>query len=437
MCPVLIVIAWGAHWQFRGRSEAARVAPRCRDEETAEVRHSDPAMRRAVLLAWGLALLGCSPSRGEGGVSADASVADSDALCSTGSGPFPRPLELPNAEPGGVFDANLARDQASGRLWMSYSGVTGPAGSGFVSTHLAYSDDDGTTWCDQGTVNAAAPVPESDQPSRVAGPDGHWNHEVPALAYDAEAPAERRWTLVWHRYLHVADDDPATDDRRFEYGWIAIRSAATAPGLMTAPERKLFSSLAYHVPDVEAYNEAVAGGSPEKRWDVDPDLGGCLVFTEPGILAAGGKLYIAMYCFQSRQDQDVVLVAFSHASGAWSHLGTLLTTADAVDINPALVGFNAPDLYSVGSSTRLIVSPTTGSAYLGCIEYGLDLAAGALVDSNGDGPDPLLGIEKNPDGEVFQTGACSYQEGISTGIVLGDTYFSGVQFRLVATGRVP
>ena len=400
------------------------------------MRRSNPALRRALLLGWGLALLGCSPSSGDGGVAAAAGGVDSGALCATTTGSFPRPLELPGTEPNGVFDANLARDPASGRLWMAYSGVTGPAGSGFVSTHLAYSDDDGITWCDQGTVNPATPVAESDQPSRVAGPEGHWNHEVPALGYDAEAPAERRWTLVWHRYLHVADDDPTTDDRRFEYGWIAIRSAATVPGLMTAPERKLFSSRAYHVPEVEAFNEAIAGGSPEKRWDVDADLGSCLVFTEPGILAAGGNLYVAMFCFRSQQEQDVVLVAFSHAGGAWSYRETLLTTADAVDINPALIGFNAPDLYTVGASTRLIVSPAS-EAYLGCIEYELDLAAGALVDSNGDGPDPLLAIGKNPDSGVFQTGACSYQEGITTGIVLGDTYFSGVQFRLVATGQTP
>lgn len=402
------------------------------------MRRTDSSIRRAVVLVCCLAWLGCSPSRGDDGVSDDAGVADADALCATNTGPFPRSLELPSAEPNGVFDANLARDDTSGRVWMAYSGVTGPAGSGFVSTHLAYSDDDGTTWCDQGTVNAASPVAESDQPSRIAGPEGHWNHEVPALAYDSQAPAARRWTLIWHRYLHVADDDPETDDRRFEYGWIAIRSAATASGLMTAPERKLFSSRAYHaLPEVEAYNEAIAGGSPEKRWDLDRDLGDCLVFTEPAAVAANGRLYAALFCFRSAERQEVVLANLSHASDAWSYLATMLSSADAVAINPALVGFNAPDLYTVGTSTRLIVSPATGAAYLGCIDYQVDLATGALLDSNGDGPDPTLVIEKNSDDGVFQTGACTYQEGIATGIILGDTYFSGVQFRLVATGQTP
>ena len=38
-------------------------------------------------------------------------------------------------------------------------GVTGGGGVGFVSTHLAYSDDNGTTWCELGTVNPSESVP--------------------------------------------------------------------------------------------------------------------------------------------------------------------------------------------------------------------------------------------------------------------------------------
>lgn len=405
------------------------------------MRPDTPSAGRAALLAGCLCLAGCGSSSGSPGA-AGASDSGAGAVdgpeCVAGSGPFPRSLELPGAEPNGVFDANLARDPADGRLWMAYSGVTGPGGSGLVSTHLAYSDDDGVTWCHEGVVNSATRVPESEQPSEIAAAEGHWNHEVPALAYDPQAPADSRWTLVWHRYLHVADADPATDDRRFQYGWIAIRQAPSAEGLVTAPERKLFSSLAYHArPEVEAYNESVAGGSPEKRWDRDPDLGTCLVFTEPALLAADGRLYAALFCFRSADRQEIVLVKRSHESGAWSYAGTLLSTADAVAIDPGLAGFNAPDLYAVDAMTRLIVSPTSGSAYLGCLEYGLDLATGALLDENGDGPDATLAIPKNPDPDVFQTGACTYQQGMATGVVVGDTHLSGVQFRLVATGRVP
>ena len=301
--------------------------------------------------------LGCGGSRDSDASSLSGpSEPEAPAVCTVGSGPFPRSLELPNPEPNGVFDPNLARDPETGRLWMAYSGVSGPAGSGLVSTHLAYSDDDGTTWCHAGVVNQARDVPREEQPARVAGSNGHWNHEVAAIVNDPAAPAQARWRLVWHRYLHVADSDPATDDRRFEYGWIAQRTAASAEALLTAPETKLFAAAAYSaLPEVEAYNDAVTGGRPLWRLDRDPDLAGCLAVTEPGVIASGGAFYVAMFCFRAAEDQDIVLVRLTHGTGEWAYVGTLLTTRDAAAINPALVGFNAADIVTVGGTHRLLV----------------------------------------------------------------------------------
>lgn len=318
---------------------------------------------------------------------------------------------------------------------MAYSGVTGPAGSGLVSTHLTYSDDDGTTWCDAGVVNQATAVPPEEQPASLAMPHGHWNHEVASIAYDPGAPPEARWRLVWHRYIHIEDADPATDDRRFQHGWIAQRTASTAEGLRTAPEGKLFSSRAYHAtPEIEAYNDAVLDTTPEWRLDRDADLGGCLAFSEPGMIASEGQLYVAMFCFRSAREQDIVLVRLDHATGRWDYTGTLLTTRDAAAINSALVGFNGADLFSIGGTHRLLVSPTAGAGYLGCIEYEVDLTAGALRDTDGNGPDPLYALPKNPAPGVYQTGACTYGEGSPLGLIVGDTWLDGVQFRLIATG---
>jgi hypothetical protein len=360
---------------------------------------------------------------------------ETPAVCTTGSGPFPRSLDLPNSEPNGVFDPNLARDPETGRLWMAYSGVTGPAGSGLVSIHLAYSEDDGTTWCHGGVVNQATTVPQEQQPARVAGPNGHWNHEVAALVRDPAATAESRWRLVWHRYLHVEDSDPLTDDRHFEHGWIAQRTASSPPGLLTAPETKLFAASTYYaLPEIESYNDGAGGGRPLFRLDSDPDLAGCIVVTEPGVVASGGALYVTMFCFRTLQDQDIVLVRFGHGTGEWTYGGTLLTTRDAEAINPALVGFNGADIVEVGGTHRLLVSPSVGTAYLGCIEYEVDLEAGRVRDDNGDGPDPLFAVSKNEDPAVFQTGACTYEEQSPLGLIVGDTYVSGVQFRLIATG---
>lgn len=346
--------------------------------------------------------------------------------CIEAEGELPRSLEMPGAEVNGAFDPNLALDPASGRLWISYSGVTGPAGSGYVSTHLAYSDDDGVTWCELGTVNPSEDVAKEDQPPSIAQDHGHWNHETSAIVYDPDAPSDEQWRLMWHRYLYVEDNDPATEDRHFEHGWIAQRKAATAAGLMTASEQKLFSSLAYYVPGVQSYNDAAPGGSPKMNFSTDPDLGDCLAFAEPGVIAHDGALYVAMFCART-ETLDTVLVRLDHGTDTWSYVSTLLTSADAAALNPALETFNGADLVRVGNEVRLITSPAAG-AYFGCITYGIDLAAGTLGA-------PLHAYERNPDTGVYQTGACTFDEDAVMGLVVGDTYIEGVQFRLIATGE--
>jgi hypothetical protein len=399
---------------------------------------------------WGsmlLLLLGAGCPGGGEGQDADAGASDAggtldggaqdgggQVACVPGTGQPPRELTLPGAEPNGVFDPNLALDPKTGRLWIAYSGVTGPGGLGRVSTHLAWSDDLGQTFCGGEVINQSTAVPREAQPPSIAGDVGHWNHETPALVYDPDAPPQARWRLLWHRYLLVDDGVPGTEDRHFEYGWIAERTAASPSQLASAPERKLFSSRAYHLnPAIEAYNDAAPGGPPEKRWDADPDLGGCIAFAEPGAIASAGKLYVALFCFRSATDQEIVLVRLDHGTETWSYAGTLLTTSDAQAYDPALIGFNAADLVEVqGGAHRLVVSPSAGRGYLGCVVYGVDLGGAKINDPIRS---PRLLVPKNTDAGIYQSGACTYQEGSPLGLVRGDTWMQGVQFRLVATGE--
>src|SRR5262245_604666 len=61
---------------------------------------------------------------------------DAAVSCGSAASGFPRPLGLPERAPDGVFDPDIMRDPSDGRLWVSYSAVDGPPGSGLVSTHL-------------------------------------------------------------------------------------------------------------------------------------------------------------------------------------------------------------------------------------------------------------------------------------------------------------
>jgi len=97
-------------------------------------------------------------------------------------------LVLPGDD-NGIFDPSVATDPASGRVWMSYSSVDGPGGSGRISTWLAYSDDGGQRWCGARRVNAARDVPTAERPAALAAFPTHWSHEVSALVYDVDAPA--------------------------------------------------------------------------------------------------------------------------------------------------------------------------------------------------------------------------------------------------------
>ncbi|MBN2724623.1 MAG: hypothetical protein JXR95_11180 [Deltaproteobacteria bacterium] len=364
----------------------------------------------------------------------DSDIVEDDFTCSESSTELPRFIDLPGADPNGIYDPDLEWDPVNKILWMVYSTVDGLPGSGKVSTHLSFSEDNGTTWCHAGIINQSTDVPYDEQPADIAQEQAHWSHETPSIYYDVDAPPQYRWTIIWHRYLHVEDNNADTDDRHFEHGWIARKSAPSPWELADATEEKLFSYLAYHFnPVIEAYNNSAPGGLPLKRFDTDPNLGGCIALGEPGVAVTDGKIIIALFCYRSEEQQDIVLINYSHESELWSYSGTLLTTEDAQAIHPALTGFNAPDIYKTQTTWRMVISPADG-LYHGCIEYEIDLENAVLSDNDDNGPDVFYVYEQNPDSQVFQTGACTYHSESLTGMIAGDIYLSGVQFRLVATG---
>jgi hypothetical protein len=391
-----------------------------------------------------IAAVGCSSSEdgGAGGAGGGTTSGGGGAggeggapECVAQAGPLPWDLALPGAEPNGVFDLDFARDPETSRLWAVYSGVTGPAGNGRVSTHLAYREDDGATWCGGEALNPATTVAAPDLPADASGDEGHWNHETASVVHDPSAPAGERWRVVWHRYLVVDDGVPGTDDRALAYGWFAQRRAATPEELLTAPEEKLFSGLAYDVDaDIQAYNDAQPGGAPQQRWDQEPALADCVLFAEPGLLADAGQLYLVSFCARDATDTRVVLVSLDHATGAWSFRGTLLEGTDGAALDPSFTGFNGADLFATGATTRLVVTPIAGDGYRGCVTYGVDLLAGALNDANGNGPDVLFTLPAPEEPSVFHWGACAYQEGSATGVVVSNGHDAGVTFRMVATG---
>jgi hypothetical protein len=354
-------------------------------------------------------------------------------------------IRFPGAGDLGVFDPAPASGPTRSHLWMSYSGVSdlavGSAHIAAVSTRLASSADRGATWDDTGVVLNPARV-EGDPPPEFAGMPALWQHEVSRMVYDRRAATSERWKLVWHRYLHVDDGNAATDDRRFEYSWIGLKAASSPEELASAPERKLFAGLGYYLrPDVTSYNDSVSG-APEVRLDrLDPDLGDCVAFSEPGLRATSLALYVSLSCASTQPEGSrIVLLKWPMPAGPWEYRGTLLRAGDAVAADPDFTSFTASELVAQGRRTYLIASPTVQPFdwYGGCLVFALeDLDRATLRDADGDGrPDVLLRLVGSP-GSF--NGACGWDRAAHrSGVLYGEVFAApSSTFRMFESGVVP
>ncbi len=358
--------------------------------------------------------------------------------CAKIEGAFPAFIALPPVGDNGSYDPTLAGDPETGRVWMVYSRVDGAGGEGQVSSHLAYSDDHGTTWCYENEINASEKVDAADLPAEFTSTvSAHWSHEVPSLAFNPNAPADQRWIMTWHRYLHVNEGVPGTDDRQFAYGWVAMKSAPEPTLLATALEVKLFSGLGYYKnSETESFNNAIEGGLPQiKLHELHPDLSGTVLATESGMQVYQNDLYVTLLKGELAGN-SLVLLKYD-ASGTWQYVSTLLTPADAQAMDASWTGFSATDLFVQDDEMLLLVSPVEVQ-YEGLLLFKLDLPSGKLVDLDNNGPDIVWSLPTTSGTTIFQTGVGTYDSlSYNSGIIFGDALSVEPQFRVYASGYIP
>ena len=351
------------------------------------------------------------------------------------AGNFPSHLDLPPSGNNGAYDATVATDPQSGRVWMIYSGVELEEGHSRVSTHLAYSDDGGACWSYAAIINASEVVQPAKYPLAFAKASAvYWQHEVPSIVFDPYAPQNERWRILWHRYLHVDDNIPGNEDRKFTYGWIGTKTAADPRGLTSAPEQKLFSSFGYQLtPEIEAYNDAEIGLPQLKLDDISPELTDAVAYTEPGMVALDGDLYVSMV-HRSIASGKVVLIKLDHSSQNWQYVATPLTDQDARDLNPAWRSFSATDLFAIDDRAYLLASPVI-TLYEGTLLFELDLKTGLIKKDEAGLPEVIYAMGKTPG--VIQSGVATFDPGLTaSGILTGDALLTAPQFRMYATGIV-
>lgn len=360
-----------------------------------------------------LLLLGCGGSSSGGGSDSPAPV-------------FPGRIVFAGLGAHGIFDPSIAFDPGNGRLWMSYSAVD-PSVSwptqnfDVVSTRLAYSDDNGGTWTDTGSViNDFLDVTLPLAPPNDAGT---WTNEVSQLIYDPGAIASEKWKLLWHHYLNI------NNSRRFEHGWIAMKMASAPENLATAPEIKLFGGYLYDPGNNTAggSSRSPVGGAPLIQLDteLDPALNSC-VFTEPGMYATGGALYLSLQCVHL-SDSNRLIVLFKCVSPcntgsavSWSYLGTVLQKSDAAAFGFDS-GFSAPDMFESAGSIYLVATPvqTAGAPwpdyYSGCRVFRFADIDSALLQKSGAQPTLVGSVDGMPG--TFN-GACDFHVSASGSGVL-------------------
>jgi hypothetical protein len=343
----------------------------------------------------------------------------------------------------GIFDPSLSQDPGTGRLWMSYSSVD--TSSYYVSSlywgvsiRLAFSDNNGVSWQDAGVVVApnfetlVGPMTEAHPTGEIlANSQGIWQSETSSLVYDPSAPTAERWKLIWHQYLNANLTSYFVD-----YGWIAMRMAATPLELGTATSVKLFGGVGLQPDNIISGSPVFSpiGGAPTIQLNVDitQSLGGAnlaelnlCIFVEPGLHATNSAVYMAIYCADAATVPITEYVVYFRCNSpcnmttaaSWEYLGRMLTPTDA----QAATGdhhYQAPALVVKNAITYLVVTPvdtTSGDRYNGCRVYELtDINSNQLLRNNGD----LVEIGRIEGDVGSHNGACGAYAGLNGGILL-------------------
>jgi len=373
-----------------------------------------------------------------------------------GSIPIPKPTPerviFSGAGSLGIFDPSVTRDPGTGRLWMSYSSVDtsiyhAPSTYWTVSIRLAYSDNNGGTWLDDGVVVAPnvetilGPMTENHPTGSIpAGSEGTWQSETSSLIYDPHpfTPANERWKLIWFQYLHVDATSFFAD-----HSWIAMKMASTPSGLEAAIPVKLFGGAGLQADGSNTGSPVFSptGGAPaiQLNTDLTKVLGGAVladlnlcIFAEPGLHATNSAVYLAMFCADAATMPITEYLVYFRCNSpcnmtnaaSWEYLGRLLTPTDA----QAATGndhYQAPALAEKNGKTYLIVTPvdtTIDNRYNGCRVYEfVDVNSNQLRRNSGQ----LVEVARIDGDASTHHGACDALSGLNGGILLSQTGIFG------------
>ncbi len=340
------------------------------------------------------------------------------------------PFELPGfglSPFRGYADPSLRRDPRTGVLWLSYSWVSlfasptlipgKPALDVGVSIHLARSDDGGRSF--RHVTNIWESATET-----YKGASGYSGNEVSTIS-----PTPSGWAALELRYFNPRGNgnDFRPDSLHFELaegadpGKLAMAQASMLGGSLTGSFWRPFANLS------EIAKVGLA----------------CPVWTEPSLFSDNGVLYLLVQCKTPSNPARGFLGVFVREPDGWHWAGCLTSSSDA-----AALGGNeltqAELTRGRDGSLLLVVTPNIVKGreehHLGCAV----LTVASLDPPRlKQGADTLLDLRArivSSDSAQNGPGACSYDPGSSTGLLIVRRVFSpirGVIFSIHASGLHP
>lgn len=320
----------------------------------------------------------------------------------------------------GFADPTVRRDPLSERLWMAYSWPHlhfegGGRWAVGVESHLAHSDDGGSTWVFDAILWPSAPAIAPD------GTAGYEDHEVPNLLPVASENGVRWFGVRLDYFVDTAGGSSRSETPSFR---IAVMEAPDPPALS----------------DAEPTHLGAAATDP--RWGIAtdlsrmaPEVADCALWNEPALAWADDRLHLALRCLAfppgsldpDLTRSDIAVFATtpdgSPSQWRWDFVGVLADGEDAAFLGGE--GLTQIDLATARDGTLLaVVTPDTWDPERkDFIHHGCRVVEVASLDP------PALARDASGDPVVRATidasdtyplgpAACTYDPDASTGVLM-------------------
>lgn len=289
--------------------------------------------------------------------------------------PLPKMVVAGDSPRGGLYDPTVEFAEGSSVGWLAYSAVSGsedPYGPN-VEIHLAKTEDAGATWTFVKEVNASS---ERTEVTLADGKKfrGQWNYEVPSLTHDPTDTAAP-WKILYHRIFREIRADGSSANVPAA-SWIGMRTAVD-PNQDWSDEVVLFRGLV-PLPDGRTARVNLSR--------LDRSLKPLLVYSEPGVFASDGRLFVSLTGLIRSGSDRIVLLASDDNGATWRFVSTLLSRADAKRLG--YKSFDGTSIVRQGERLLLLASPMSGRRrHSGTQVFEFeDLAKGTIVRGSEGAP---------------------------------------------------